>query len=137
MKYLTLIFFILIFAFTVSAQTNAVIITDSAILRGTPSEQGKSIQVVRNNDQIEVLAQRGAWFLVQTTDLVGWLHGNNIRLNSALTTVNTTKTPRTVRQTTTRQKPSVNKNYIRGPRGGCYYINGNGNKTYVSRSLCN
>lgn len=27
--------------------------------------------------------------------------------------------------------------YIRGPRGGCYYINGSGNKTYVDRSLCN
>ena len=26
--------------------------------------------------------------------------------------------------------------YIRGPRGGCYYINGNGTKTYVDRSLC-
>jgi hypothetical protein len=25
----------------------------------------------------------------------------------------------------------------RGPRGGCYYINGNGNKTYVDRSECN
>ncbi len=28
------------------------------------------------------------------------------------------------------------KSYITGPRGGCYYINGNGNKTYVDRSLC-
>ncbi len=27
--------------------------------------------------------------------------------------------------------------YYRGPRGGCYYINSNGNKTYVSRNLCN
>lgn len=27
--------------------------------------------------------------------------------------------------------------YIRGPRGGCYYINGSGRKTYVDRSLCN
>lgn len=27
--------------------------------------------------------------------------------------------------------------YIRGPRGGCYYINSNGNKVYVDRSLCN
>jgi hypothetical protein len=26
--------------------------------------------------------------------------------------------------------------YFTGPRGGCYYINANGNKTYVSRSLC-
>ncbi len=29
------------------------------------------------------------------------------------------------------------KTYYRGPRGGCYYINSNGNKTYVDRSLCN
>lgn len=29
------------------------------------------------------------------------------------------------------------KTYIRGPRGGCYYINSNGNKTYVNRSKCN
>ncbi|SIQ86623.1 hypothetical protein [Maribacter ulvicola] len=29
------------------------------------------------------------------------------------------------------------KSYYRGPRGGCYYINSNGNKSYVSRSLCN
>lgn len=26
--------------------------------------------------------------------------------------------------------------YITGPRGGCYYINRNGNKTYVDRSMC-
>ncbi len=25
----------------------------------------------------------------------------------------------------------------KGPRGGCYYINDNGNKTYVGRSECN
>lgn len=29
------------------------------------------------------------------------------------------------------------RTYYRGPRGGCYYINSNGNKTYVDRSLCN
>ena len=26
--------------------------------------------------------------------------------------------------------------YHRGPRGGCYYINSRGNKTYVARSMC-
>ncbi len=29
------------------------------------------------------------------------------------------------------------RTYYRGPRGGCYYINRNGNKTYVARSMCN
>jgi Na+-translocating ferredoxin:NAD+ oxidoreductase RnfC subunit len=37
-------------------------------------------------------------------------------------------------------KPKRNtrrSNLIRGPRGGCYYINSHGNKTYVDRNLCN
>jgi endonuclease YncB( thermonuclease family) len=29
------------------------------------------------------------------------------------------------------------RTYTRGSRGGCYYINSKGNKTYVDRSLCN
>ena len=39
----------------------------------------------------------------------------------------------------TAPKPSASSRssrYIRGPRGGCYYINSSGNKTYVDRSLC-
>ncbi len=28
------------------------------------------------------------------------------------------------------------REYHRGPRGGCYYINSNGNKTYVDRDYC-
>ncbi|WP_299444086.1 hypothetical protein [uncultured Aquimarina sp.] len=36
-----------------------------------------------------------------------------------------------------RNKPKTSKRYIRGSRGGCYYINSNGNKTYVDRSICN
>lgn len=35
-----------------------------------------------------------------------------------------------------RYNPSRGRIYIRGPRGGCYYINGSGNKTYVDRSMC-
>ncbi len=32
--------------------------------------------------------------------------------------------------------PAQGRTYITGPRGGCYYINRNGNKTYVDRSFC-
>jgi endonuclease YncB( thermonuclease family) len=37
---------------------------------------------------------------------------------------------------TTNEKKTDRK-YIKGSRGGCYYINSNGKKTYVDRSLCN
>ena len=30
----------------------------------------------------------------------------------------------------------VSRTYHTGPRGGCYYINSKGNKTYVDHSFC-
>lgn len=36
-----------------------------------------------------------------------------------------------------RSSSSSIKYYKDGPKGGCYYINSNGNKTYVDRSYCN
>ena len=33
-------------------------------------------------------------------------------------------------------RPKSPQIYITGPNGGCYYINKNGKKTYVDRSLC-
>ncbi len=37
----------------------------------------------------------------------------------------------------TKYKTRKTRTYYRGPRGGCYYVNSNGNKTYVARSMCN
>jgi hypothetical protein len=38
----------------------------------------------------------------------------------------------------TRPSPEAESRvYIRGPKGGCYYINRNKNKQYVDRSMCN
>lgn len=33
-------------------------------------------------------------------------------------------------------QPKSDHTYITGKRGGCFYINKNGNKAYVGRSLC-
>ena len=33
-------------------------------------------------------------------------------------------------------RPKSTHVYITGPKGGCYYINKNGKKTYVDRALC-
>jgi hypothetical protein len=33
-------------------------------------------------------------------------------------------------------RPKSSHTYITGPRGGCYYINSHGKKTYVDRALC-
>lgn len=36
----------------------------------------------------------------------------------------------------TRTVSGVSRSLNRGPEGGCYYVNSNGNKSYVDRSDC-
>lgn len=82
-----------------------------------------------------LLRADGSWEYVTTTN------NNNARVNSLKSgTQNNNNSVRSVKRSTSSGSPRSTKassQYIRGPRGGCYYINSNGNKTYVDRSLCN
>lgn len=86
-----------------------------------------------------VLMQKGVWFLLQTNDYVGWVHGNTIKIDEAKLVTNSSApvTLKPSKATTPRVTSSESRTYIRGSRGGCYYINANAKKTYVDRSLCN
>jgi len=138
-----LIVFLVILTLSIAAYSQtATVIAENANLRGTPSETGKVVDKVSRDTALEVIKQKGAWYLVQTVDYVGWLHGNTIKLTSPLTleTVvdDTPSAPATSKPTsTTNSEKTTTRTYIRGSRGGCYYINSNGNKTYVDRNLCN
>jgi hypothetical protein len=47
-----------------------------------------------------------------------------------------TSRPSKAKQKITSHFSRQSRTYITGPRGGCYYINSNGNKTYVDHSYC-
>jgi hypothetical protein len=133
----------LLFALSVHSQT-ATVISENANLRGTPSEKGKVVETLRRDTQVAVIKQKDAWFLVQSTEYVGWLHGNTIRLaddnagggNATVTERVTPTAPEPKYVYVPRSDPQP-RTYFRGPRGGCYYINSSGKKTYVDHSLCN
>ena len=57
--------------------------------------------------------------------------------NSAKTSRGKTNSTKSTPEPKTTRSESASRRYIRGPRGGCYYISGSGSKVYVSRSLCN
>lgn len=63
-------------------------------------------------------------YLTKTVNYKNSTYSNSLKSNTG------TQEKRQYRSKTTRT-------YHRGPRGGCYYINSNGNKTYVARSMCN
>jgi hypothetical protein len=79
---------------------------------------------------------------------LGWIEGYNKAVEtSAARNANANANSAVSEQSTSRpiltppipRSPvrSVNNGYIRGPRGGCYYISSSGRKVYVDRGLCN
>lgn len=77
---LTLIF--VFFLALVANSQSAIVITEKAKLRGTPSEKGKVIIVLSEDTEVVVIKQTGPWFLVQAATDVGWIHGRTIRLTA-------------------------------------------------------
>ena len=66
-----------------------------------------------------------------------WKYVKDISTSSNINQFKSTRSSKSSRKSNTSRNSNSAKNYIRGSRGGCYYINSNGNKTYVDRSMCN
>ncbi|TDS14692.1 hypothetical protein [Sphingobacterium paludis] len=80
-----------------------------------------------SNGRTVLLKPNGTWEYVQSD-------GGTTQRTTANGRAGASKYSVSSQATSSRAKQ---RQYIRGPRGGCYYINANGNKTYVDRSLCN
>jgi hypothetical protein len=136
-------FIVLILCVTSAAQTRtARVIAEHANLRETPSITGLVEGEVSEGMVVKVLDEKLSWYVVRVGDRVGWLHGATLLFIDNATTSSEPKPVRVIRPAETYSLPqptrsTVGRVYIRGPRGGCYYISGSGSKVYVDRSVCN
>ena|ERR1044071_2315500 len=137
-------FFILfILCVTSAAQTrSARVIAENANLRETPSVTGLVEGEVSEGMVVNVLDEKLPWYVVRVGDRVGWLHGATLLFIDNATTTSEGEPMRVIRPTETYSLPqstrtTVDRVYIRGPRGGCYYISGSGSKVCVDHSMCN
>lgn len=86
-----------------------------------------------------LLKSNGTWEYVkgENTSAKDLSSGGNMSATSnASSSRNNNNTSNNRTSSSSSPKKSTGRTYITGPRGGCYYINGNGNKTYVDRSFC-
>lgn len=103
-------------------------------LRAEPSTGSGIILTVPASSAVKSSRTEGLWHYVTYGAYAGWIRGDYLA----------TRRPAPERSAPARAVPLVSTpsrarstgRYIRGPRGGCYYINRNGNKTYVDRSMC-
>jgi len=152
---LVLVIFTCSLSVPVNAQTPryARVMSENANLRDTPSVSGVSEQEVAEDTLVKVLDEKLPWYVVRVGNRVGWMHGNTIEFIGTQGSASEPphqptivpdyrpSTPSVPRREGSPEIPArntgVDRGYIRGPRGGCYYFSGSGRKVYVDRSLCN
>lgn len=164
MKYRLLALVILVGAVQLlaTAQTPryARVVPQTANLRDTPSVTGTSTLELPEETLVKVLDEKLPWYVVRVGNLVGWMHGDTLEFIAAqgpttgpplkqnvspIYAPPTVPPPRVDSSHGTppdsggyiRPNTGSDRTYIRGPRGGCYYISASGNKVYVDRSMCN
>jgi len=98
-------------------------------LRSTPFPTKKFIVNIPRNALLRIISYREGYWEVEYKNHVGYISEMFVLENHLMNELK----PK-VRQYSVKQLRS--RRYIRGPRGGCYYINSNKNKVYVDRSLC-
>jgi hypothetical protein len=119
------------------------VVAVNASLRQTPSDTGLVESEVPEGMVVKILDEKLPWYVVRVGDRVGWMHEATLLFGNNVTTTTSEREP--VRVSTPAETYPVSpptrstqeRAYIRGPRGGCYYISGSGRKVYVDRSMCN
>jgi hypothetical protein len=152
MKYrLFLLLAFLVFTAPVSAQSPryARVISQNANLREMPAVTSTAILEIPDETLVKVLDEKLPWYVVRIGNRVGWMHGDTLEFISVGASTQSEANPAPPAVSTSEVRPAIptvrsptpgssrDGGYIRGPRGGCYYISGSGRKVYVDRSLCN
>lgn len=127
---------------TIAGQSTAIVVAAGARIYDRPTTISEVKKEVPIRTSVRLLDTVDGWSVVRIDDLVGWMPPNT--LSSARTSSGSAKGPSSSalgllgNGSAGHARPSTaaERVYIRGPRGGCYYINRSGNKTYVDRSLC-
>jgi len=116
--------------------------TTNVRLRTEPSTNSGTVLTVSGGSAVQSVKVEGQWHYVAYGNFNGWIRGDYLaehrpepKRTAPPAAVPLYRAPSQPRAT--QPFRSFGRSYIRGPRGGCYYINRNGNKTYVDRGMCN
>lgn len=133
----------LAFSCIVNGQS-AKVVAEKASLRGRPADDAKVVETLARNTVVEVMKVDGLWYLVQANDYAGWMFIKDLEVARAPAASHLRSQPITQPKSdsasdgpaSSTQPRTTNRTYIRGSRGGCYYLSPSGSKVYVARDLC-
>ena len=136
----------LVAAVAVNAQVRVKVVSKAANVREQPNREAKVLQTAKMGASYVYVMETGIgkmtvrgsdfWVMVRLPDrdLAGWMHSSTISISKD---ADREAAPEFY-QRLAMPEPTADKprTYISGPRGGCYYVNRTGNRTYVDHERC-
>lgn len=111
-------------------------------LRAEPTVNSDIILTVPDGALVKSFLTKGQWHNVTYGARIGWIRGDYLAKQKSVQRDTPPAQPLPLLTTPVRphaKQPArtlSSRGYIRGPRGGCYYLTGSGKKQYVDRGLC-
>ncbi len=114
---------------------------NGAKLRNGPNVNAEILRIFKEDIEIVIFGYNyeEEYFKVCIDSLCGYMSELWVKKNAQIYNLINSRgsNQKYFKQSNFKNRKKQLRTYHKGPRGGCYYINSNGNKTYVSRSLCN
>ncbi len=111
--------------------------TKKSILKDSPELLARTIRKYDEEKRLIILNYIEGYYKVCIGKQCGFMNERFVKKNKLIENLLTSLTEnKNYKSNLTNSLGSKNRIYKRGPRGGCYYINSNGKKTYVKRDKC-
>jgi hypothetical protein len=92
---------------------------------------------LRKGESINVIAKQNDFFEIKYKDKIVFVHERDIKPIATQHPIWKALTESSTTNLVTPNAKSTERRYLRGSRGGCYYVNSEGKKIYVDHSFCN
>lgn len=117
---------------------NWIVIREYAELLEWPSSLASTIHRFKADTKVLLLDTKDEFLKVKSPFGTGYIKDRYLidKTKETKSSTVSSKFISTPSRNYSQQSYKTSRRYITGPRGGCYYINSNGNKTYVDRSKC-
>ncbi len=144
MKNYILLFLSIIATIQIASAQNKYVSANTLNIRSQPSTSAKIVGKLQLGDAVTITAtiQDSEWVRIETqTCKSGYVHSDYLvtqlsKQDRAYATTRSKYGTSSSSSSSSKLKYRTYRKYRSGPRGGCYYINSNGKKTYVDRSYC-
>jgi len=164
MRQLLPVFLTFLFVVAACSQT-AIVLDENTVVRSSSSQNGSVHGILSSGVRVSIIKRSGSWVLIKSSQMVGWVRRSSLKIENSPRSAPVVNSPAKQdpaepkpaepKESQPSDRPAqpepmsellpneakdtilpVQRVFIRGPRGGCYYLKPDKQRVYVDHSFC-